>query len=79
MTGQASQIEKASIAGTKDVNCSTTESTLDVMTETNTITTSPNDIPSTKKVNKVTQPQSTMSPITTSILTMPLVSTKKVS
>ena len=79
MTRQESQIEKAAIAGNKDANCSTTESTLDVMTETNTITTPPNDIQSTNIVNKIIQPQSTMSPITAPVLTMPLVPTKKVS
>ena len=79
MTRQESQIEKADIVGTKDANCSTTDSTLDVITETNTITTSPNDIPSTIKVNNVMQPQSTMSPASTPLFSMPLVSTKKVS
>jgi hypothetical protein len=77
MTRQESQIEKAAIADTKDANCSTTESTLEVMTETNTITTTPNDIPSTKIVNKVIQPQTTMTTTTTHLLNIPLVSTQK--
>ena len=44
MTIEESQIERTGIRDQKDVNCSTTESTLEVMTENNTITPTLNDI-----------------------------------
>ena len=79
MTIEEPQIEKAAIRDEKDVNCSTTESTLEVMTENNTITPTLNDIPSTKITSKVIPLQPTMTQTTTPLLNIPIGSTKKVS
>ena len=79
MTIEESQIETTGIRDQKDVNCSTAESTLEVMTENNTITPTLNDIPSTKITSKVIPLQPTMTQTTTPLLNIPIGSTKKVS